>query len=166
MKYILLIIILVQSVGLFLTPIALDNLIKIIDTSVSFSAVVFTVEGIWLAIIFPNVLTQIYRKDKEITEKEALLKESYILLKPLLFGMVLLLISIIFRVLVEIKLPFFSNEPWFLSMRFPFTVLLIEAIAYNLASALSPGINLYFSAAKELKIQQRKNRLFSNTSKK
>ena len=98
-----------QSILLFYVEINQENLIDIINISISYSGMVFTINGIWIAILFPQIFTRIYTNTEKLEDKENFLNEAYTLLRPLVFGTVLLVVSIIFRLIIEIRLPYFSS---------------------------------------------------------
>lgn len=161
-KYVWIIFAFMQSILLFYVKIDQENLIDIINISISYSGMVFTINGIWIAILFPQIFTRIYTNTEKLEDKEKFLNEAYTLLRPLVFGTVLLVVSIIFRLIIEIRLPYFSSCKWMLNLRFPIIVILLELISYSLFLALKPGIQTYLDAYKAFKKESRRTRIFSN----
>ncbi|STR02027.1 Uncharacterised protein [Kingella kingae] len=151
-----------QSFSLFFVEITQEKLIEIINMTISYSGTVFTINGIWIAILFPEIFIKIYKENEQLKNKENFLSEAYMLLHPLFFGTIFLIISVIFRILIEIKLPYFSSCEWMLNLRFPIIVILVELISYSLFLALKPGIQTYINAREIVKKESRRARMFSN----
>ena len=111
--------ILAQSIILFHSKIEHESLTDIVNMSVTYSGIVFAINGIWIAVLFPQVFEKIYKKDESLNNREEFLNDSYNLLRPLILGTLLLISSIIFRIIIEIKLPFFLPQNRLLSLRLP-----------------------------------------------
>ena len=65
-----------QSILLFHVKINQENLIDIINISISYSGMVFTINGIWIAILFPQIFTRIYTNTEKLEDKEKFLNEA------------------------------------------------------------------------------------------
>lgn len=156
------VLVLAQSIILFYSQIEHESLTDIVNMSVTYSGIVFAINGIWIALLFPQVFEKIYKKDESLNDREEFLNDSYNLLRPLILGTLLLISSIIFRIIIEIRLPFFLPQNWMLSLRLPIIVIILELISYNLFLVLKPGVILYLEAYKVVKKEGRRKRMFSN----
>lgn len=161
-KFVWIILTFIQSIFLFHIQINQENLVEITNILITYSGMVFTINGIWIAILFPQIFTKIYRNNEKFESKEKFLSEAYTLLRPLIYGTILLMVSVIFRILIEIKLPYFSSFKWMLNSRFPIMIFLLELISYNLFLSLKPGFQTYIDAYKFVKKEGRRERIFSN----
>lgn len=156
------VLVLAQSVILFYSQIEHDSLTDIVNMSITYSGIVFAINGIWIAVLFPQIFEKIYKKDESLNNGEEFLNNSYNLLRPLIWGALLLISSIIFRIIIEIRLPFFLPQNWILSLRLPIIVIILEFISYNLFLVLKPGVIVYLEAYKVVKKEGRRKRMFSN----
>lgn len=57
---------LVQSYFLSKSTIDQNKLIDIINLSISFSGIIFAINGVWIAVLFPQIFTKIYNPDEQL----------------------------------------------------------------------------------------------------
>ncbi|MDK4605488.1 hypothetical protein QG044_10115, partial [Kingella kingae] len=55
-----------QSFSLFFVEITQEKLIEIINMTISYSGTVFTINGIWIAILFPEIFIKIYKENEQL----------------------------------------------------------------------------------------------------
>ena len=143
-----------------------NSQLKLLELLIAFSSVILTVTGIWLAVVFPNVITGIYQVS-EIEKKKSQLKQASRLLIPLGLSSLVALVSTFFRVAAEPlqHIDFLVQGELANKILFSLIAVLTLTLFISLAFALSPGIQLLFNGTDHIKSEQRKRRYFSRTQR-
>lgn len=143
-----------------------DAQLKLLELLITFSSVIFAVAGIWLAVVFPNVITGIYQAS-EVQEKNSQLKQASKLLIPLGLASTVAVVSMLSRVAAEPlqHIDFLVQGALANKILFSLIAVLTLTLFISLAFALSPGIQLLFNGMDHVKSEQRKGRYFSRASR-
>jgi hypothetical protein len=123
------------------------------------AAATFSVTGVWLAVVFPEVLHGIYETD-DIDQKEEIIARGKYLLIPLMVS-VLAEISIIgYKLFIVIANDFPSMLPLNIqqSLSLFFVLSITAAVIYSLICSVSPGINILFKARFHTRMARAKKR--------
>lgn len=139
--------------------------IDLLNFLVTISSVVFGVVGIWLAVVFPDVISGIYT-NRSVDEKVTLYRKAKILLVPLLLVTAVTISTITFRVLIAIVCPLGGSlRPLNGSgVLFAFIVFASIALIWSLILAIAPGLQMLFEASWAIKKSIRKNRFIGKDS--
>lgn len=146
--------------------ITVHSLIKLIELLISFSSIVFAVVGVWLAIVFPKVMSGIY-KNISIDEKQNLIDSAKRLLIPLFIASIISGSSFMVRLLIEPlkEVPWIAEGEWANGVLFSFIFIASIALVIALVIAVSPGLQLLFDGISVVKAERRRNRYLSRASR-
>ncbi len=147
--------------------ISASDQLKLLELLISFASVVFAVVGVWLAIVFPNVMSGIY-KNIPVEEKDVLIITAKRLLVPLFLTSFIAASSMLIRVLAEpLRLiPSITAGTCANGLLFSFILVANFYLFIALVIALAPGLQLLFDGMDVVKGEKRKNRYLSRTSRK
>ena len=146
--------------------VTLPSQIKLIELLISFSSIVFAVVGVWLAVVFPNVMTGVY-KNISVDEKKTLIDSAKRLLIPLFLASFISASSFIIRLLIEPLrgVSWVTEGEWANGVLFSFISIASFAIVISLILALAPGLQLLFDGVSVVKGDSRRNRYLSRVSR-
>lgn len=138
--------------------------LKLIDVIVSFASFVFAILGLWLAVVFPEVMAGIY-KDNSIEEKKGLISRAKKLLLPLCLASVVAASGIFVKIAAEpiMKFTWLREETIDNSALFAFITVSFLMLIFALILALAPGIQMVFDGSDEVKRAERNKRYFNRT---
>lgn len=123
-----------------------DNQLGMLEKVLTFSSIVLAVVGLWLAVIFPEVISTIYG-NTPIEEKKSSLISAQWLLYPLFICSFVSAAALILMSLMEVtKGVYFGLMPdVFLSLTFSAIMLLAGLSLFALFCALRPGVEILLS---------------------
>ncbi|HFD33342.1 MAG TPA: hypothetical protein ENJ28_11630 [Gammaproteobacteria bacterium] len=164
--FVILTVILLFSGYYFGRIVTLPSQIKLIELLISFSSIVFAVVGVWLAVVFPNVMTGVY-KNTSVDEKQTLIDSAKRLLIPLFLASFISASSFIIRLLIEPLrgMSWVTEGEWANGVLFSFISIASFAIVISLILALAPGLQLLFDGISVVKGDSRRNRYLSRVSR-
>lgn len=157
------IIILIFSIGYFAgAEVSVRIQLELIDVIVSFASFVFAILGLWLAVVFPDVMAGIY-KNNSIEEKRGLISKAKRLLLPLCLASMVAASGILIRIAAEpiMKFVWLSEVSLDNSILFAFITISFFTLVVALILALAPGIQMLFDGNDEVKRVERKRRYLS-----
>lgn len=142
----------------------ISSQMKLLDPLVTLSAVVFAIMGIWLAVVFPNVISGVYKESSSVAKKQLLFKAKR-LLTPLLIATFVSISTIVVRIISEILLVKIHNIDQSIPRGLFFNYIIFSSLALIVALVLSvaPGLQMLFEADRSHKTCQKKERFCSNS---
>lgn len=145
--------------------ISLEDQLKLIELLISFATVVFAVVGVWLAVVFPDIMTGIYKRTT-IEEKKELLSTAKRLLIPLFLASLIAAASMFVRVVAEPlkSITWINFGSYGNGVLFAFILCSMLYLFIALIFALAPGLQLLFDGFGVVKGAERKNRYLSRNS--
>ncbi len=147
--------------------ISFEDQLKLVELLITFASVVFAVVGVWLAVVFPDIMTGIYKRTP-IEEKKELLGTAKRLLIPLFLASFIAAASMFVRVVAEplksvtwINIGTHGN-----GLLFAFILCSMFYLFVALVFALAPGLQLLFDGMDVVKSHERTNRYLSRNKSK
>jgi len=147
--------------------ISFEDQLKLVELLITFASVVFAVVGVWLAVVFPDVMTGIYKRTS-IEQKRELLSTAKRLLVPLFLASFIAAASMFVRIVAE---PL-KSVTWIdlgacgHGLLFAFILCSMFYLFVALIFALAPGLQLLFDGMDVVKSHERRDRYLSGSSQK
>jgi hypothetical protein len=148
-------------------PIA--NQVALLDHLVGFSSVVFGVVGVWLAVVYPSVMTGLFGAQTDLDTKKRLIDDASALLLPLVLSTVVSILALASRFAVEAVAPMRLFSHFQVSaargLFFAFLLVLLGAVFCSLFLSLMPALRILSKRRAELARLRTRNRLLSQVDK-
>jgi uncharacterized protein YacL len=153
------------SIGFFAgAEVPVRSQLELVDVIVSFSSFVFAILGLWLAVVFPEIMAGIYKK-RSSGDKKKLVSRAKRLLLPLCLASMVAASGILVRIAAEpiMKFAWLSGETFDNSILFAFITVSFFILVVSLILALAPGIQMVFDGSDEVKKAERDDRYFKQS---
>lgn len=141
-----------------------EGLMSILDRISVFSTAVLAIIGIWIAVVFPSVLSSIFEDDEEKTQ--SLEKASKLLVPLVLIAIVAVLAlaaELALLLLLGAPVPLTGATGLTLKQISLFLVLgLVEGSIIALFLAIAPGVQVLFDERKKHQRKARRRRMIGN----
>lgn len=145
--------------GLFGNSVPVNVQVGLMDHLLTISSVVIAIIGIWLAVVFPEVINGIY-KSSAVTDKRTLYSNAKALLTPFGLAVGVAIVVIVLRVAIE-PLRFLQwniSPPLARGCLFGVISGITMLLVISLALAALPGLAMLVSARDTLKSSERRER--------
>lgn len=141
-----------------------ESQIRILEVIIIFASTIFAILGIWLAVVFPEVMSGIY-KNCNAKDKRSLYQKG----KRIIFPLVLASICAFSALLVRISAEVLANAGVAAAVGvcaarsvLLFTIiLLVLGLGVSLIMAIAPGLQMLFEGYRAVKKAEREERYFS-----
>lgn len=133
----------------------------VLDFVVTMSSVVFGVVGIWLAVVFPEVISSLY-KEVSVEKKDELRKKAKRILLPMVISTIVAVFSVFLKLFLSILKSVVPNDSG-LFRGVIFVLLVYESIALccSLVLAAAPGLQILFDASANIRSSKRVQRFLN-----
>jgi hypothetical protein len=142
--------------------------VGLLDHLVSFSSVVFGVVGVWLAVVYPSVMTGLFRGQTDFDAKKRLDDASALLL-PLVLATLVSILALASRFAVEAVVAMSVSSQFSADVGrglfFAFLLVLLGAVACSLLLSLLPAVRILTQRRAELAGQRTRKRIMSQVDK-
>ncbi len=162
----------ILCLGFFLgQDIPFEEGIELLNIILTSSSLIFAIIGIWLALVFPDVMNNTY-KEINLSNRKREMERAERILQPLIYASMIFLTSFMLRLIIGVlkykkeHLPFLESiEPFLQSLLFSVILLLSFFLILTLVSTLAPGFELLYKSKNKLNQDLQKNRLLSRRKK-
>lgn len=142
------------------------NQIRILDIIIIFASVIFAILGIWLAVVFPDVMSGIYDR-RSAEDKRSLYHKGKRLIFPLVLASFCAFLALVIRICADLLasggLVAVMGTGIARMMLFFIINILVVGLGVSLAMAVAPGLQALFEGYREVKKAEREERYFVRT---
>lgn len=158
----------VVSISLLGAYVPGQNQIRILEVIIIFASIIFAIIGVWLAVVFPEVMQGIY-DNHTAEDKRSLYKKG----KRLIFPLVLASGSAFSALLTRIAAEVLANAGVAATIGsctsritlFTITVILVVGLGVSLVMAVAPGLQMLVDGYQAVKHTERNERFFARTQR-